>query len=262
MGGSKHFVLVHGAGHGAWCWYKLLALLKSAGYRVTALDLGASGVNPKKLDQIASVFEYVLPLMNFMAALPEEERVILVGHSLGGIAISLAMESFSRKISVAVFATAIMPNTASPPAAILQELFGRTPPESLSGINFTLGPRPESLIPTSITFGPEYLAPRMYNCCQPEDVTLGTLLVRPAALFGEDLWNEDTALLSEERYGSVRRVFVVCDGDKVMDESFQWWMIDNYPTKEVKVIRGSDHMVMLSKPLEFYFCLQEIADKY
>ncbi|KAL7240066.1 hypothetical protein ACSBR2_005848 [Camellia fascicularis] len=36
-----HFVLVHGACHGAWCWYKLKPLLESHGHKVTApLPLG------------------------------------------------------------------------------------------------------------------------------------------------------------------------------------------------------------------------------
>ncbi|XP_010263778.1 PREDICTED: methylesterase 10-like [Nelumbo nucifera] len=256
----KHFVLVHGAGQGAWCWYKLAMLLKSGGHRVTALDLAASGVDPKQLNQVSSVFEYVQPLMDLMASLPPDERVILVGHSLGGIAISLAMESFSEKIAAGVFVTAIMPDYTSPPATVLEELFRRTSPESLSGIQLTLGPTPES-IPASITFGPEYLAQRMYNRCQPEDITLAKMLVRPAALFGEDL-SKDTTLLSEEKFGSVSRAFVVCEGDRVLEESFQRWMVENYPTEEVKVIMGADHMVMLSKPHELCSCLQEISEKY
>ena len=43
-----------------------------------------------------------------MEALPFHERVILVGHSYGGYAISQAMEYFPGKISVVVFANAYM----------------------------------------------------------------------------------------------------------------------------------------------------------
>ena len=43
-----------------------------------------------------------------MVALPSHERVILVSHSLGGMAISQAMEYFPSKISVAIFVT-LMP---------------------------------------------------------------------------------------------------------------------------------------------------------
>ena len=44
-----------------------------------------------------------------MESLPADERVVLVGHSLGGLAISQAMEKFPEKVSVAVFVTASMP---------------------------------------------------------------------------------------------------------------------------------------------------------
>ncbi|CAL9026901.1 unnamed protein product [Prunus brigantina] len=108
----KHFVLVHGAGHGAWCWYRVSTLLTSIGHNVTALDLAASGVNPKQVQQLHSLSDYVEPMMRFMKSLPPKERVILVGHSMGGAAISIAMEKFPEKIYIAVFATALMPGPA------------------------------------------------------------------------------------------------------------------------------------------------------
>ena len=124
MDKGKHFVLVHGSCHGAWCWYKLSSLLKLAGHRVTALDLGASGVNPKRLDEVPAASDYVAPLMELMASLPDQvdQRVVLVGHSYAGLCISLAMESFPQKISIAVFLTAYMPHYNSPPGILIQEV--------------------------------------------------------------------------------------------------------------------------------------------
>ena len=108
---QKHFVLVHGAGHGAWCWYKLKPLLESTGQRVTAIDLSASGINTKSLDEIHTLHDYAEPLMEFMAAVPPDQKVILVGHSFGGYCLALAMEHFPEKISIAVFVAAFMPDT-------------------------------------------------------------------------------------------------------------------------------------------------------
>lgn len=122
---KQHFVLVHGACHGAWCWYKLVTLLKLAGHRATALDLGASGVNSKQLDDVVSVSDYVQPLMLFMASIPKDEKVILVGHSYAGICISLAMEAFPSTISVAVFISAYLPNHHSPPGILIQQVYIR-----------------------------------------------------------------------------------------------------------------------------------------
>lgn len=118
---TKHFVLLHGICHEAWCWYPLVPLLESAGHRVTALDLSGSGVHPKRLEQVTSIHEYVQPLMELMEFLPHHEKVVLVGHSYGGMAISLATELFPKKISVAIYVTAFVPSSSSPPATLVQE---------------------------------------------------------------------------------------------------------------------------------------------
>lgn len=43
-----------------------------------------------------------------MASLPLEESVLLIGHSMGGALISLAMERFPQKVSVGVYVSALM----------------------------------------------------------------------------------------------------------------------------------------------------------
>ena len=118
----KHYVLVHGSCHGAWSWYKIVALLKSSGHKVTALDLAASGINPKQVGDLRSISEYFQPLRDFMESLPADERVVLVGHSLGGLAISQAMEKFPEKVSVAVFVTASMPGPTLNISTLNQEV--------------------------------------------------------------------------------------------------------------------------------------------
>lgn len=107
--GQAHFVLVHGAGHGAWCWYKLIPILKAQGHNVTAVDLAASGIDLRRAETLWSVAEYIGPLMGLMESLCEDEKVILVAHSLGGLAISKAMELFPDKVHMAIFVTALMP---------------------------------------------------------------------------------------------------------------------------------------------------------
>lgn len=119
---KKHFVLVHGFGHGAWCWYKLLPLLKMNGHDASAVDLAGCGIHPTQIHEISSISEYVQPLMDLLAALPSDQEVILVGHSFGGIPLSLAMESFPEKVSLAVFVSAYMPNCTDPPGTLIQEV--------------------------------------------------------------------------------------------------------------------------------------------
>ncbi|XAR57831.1 hypothetical protein NMG60_11026111 [Bertholletia excelsa] len=258
--GGKHFVLVHGACHGAWCWYRLAAVLRSTGNRVTTLDLGGCGVDPRRLDEIASVFDYVQPLMDFMDSVPhDEDQVVLVGHSYGGLVISLAMERFPEKISVGVFISAYMPNYEQPPAILIQEYFKRTSVESFMDTQLSFAEGFEKP-PTSAIFGPDYMANCLYSRCQREDLELAKMLVRPTKLFVEDM--DQKSLLTGGRFGSVGRVFVFCKEDEVMSEEFQQWMVENSPPQQVECIEGAGHMVMLSKPKELSLCLQQIAAKH
>ena len=119
---KKHFVLIHGSCHGAWSWYKIVTLMRSSGHNVTALDLAASGVEPLQANDLHSISDYFKPLRDFMEALPRHERVILVGHSFGGLAISQAMEQFPSKISLAVFVGASMPGPNLNISTVQQEV--------------------------------------------------------------------------------------------------------------------------------------------
>ncbi|XVF61896.1 hypothetical protein PTKIN_Ptkin08bG0171400 [Pterospermum kingtungense] len=253
-----HFVLVHGAFHGAWCWYKVSTLLKSAGHKVTALDLAASGIHPKQVHELHSISDYYEPLIEFMAALPPEEKVILVGHSLGGISLSAAMERFPEKVSVAVFATALMPGPDFTFASIEEEFTRKGLNTNIDGqYRFDNGPDNP---PTSVLAGPNYLSSYAYHLSPPEDFTLALSLIRPIGLYGGKVSVE--VELSKGKYGSVKRAYIVCDQDRGVPEEAQRWMIENNPPDEVKLVSGSDHMVMFSKPQELCSCLQDIAEKY
>ncbi|CAN1278346.1 Methylesterase 8 [Linum perenne] len=192
---THHFILIHGSCHGAWSWYKLVALLKSCGHRVTAIDLAASGIDSRQAKDLTSVAEYHQPLMEFMEeeeAVPSDQKVVLVGHSLGGMAVCQAMEMFPEKISVA-------------------------------------------------------------------DRALATTLMRPVKLFADEDLSE-VIVLTAERYGSVRRVFIVSEKDQVSEKEFQLWMIERNPPDDVVEVLGSDHMVMVSKPKILLAHLLEIAE--
>ena len=93
-----------------------------------------------------------------------------------------------------------------------------------------------------------------------QDLALGTVLMRPVRLFiEEDMSNE---LMLSKKYASVKRVFIISEEDKLGKRDFQLWMIEKNPPDAVKEIKGSDHMVMISKPKELWVHLQAIAEKY
>ncbi|KAK8566259.1 hypothetical protein V6N13_021331 [Hibiscus sabdariffa] len=254
-----HFVLIHGICHGAWCWYMLVSLLQSAGHRVTPLDLGACGINPKQIGELNSVSDYAEPLMEFMASLPQHEKVILVGHSYGGVVISLAMESFPRKVSAAVYLTAFMPNLHSPIATGIAEFFKSIMGEPRMDSQLWFDDGPENP-PTRTLFGPKYIAAKVYQLSPKEDIQLAITLLRQGKFFMKDLSKD--SLLTKENFGSVNRVYIVCKDDLLIKENLQKWYIENSPTVDVKFIDGADHMAMLSKPQELCKYLQQVADKY
>ncbi|KAF7828768.1 salicylic acid-binding protein 2-like [Senna tora] len=159
--GGRHLVLVHGACHGGWCWYKVVPALKAAGHKVTTLDMAASGIHPKQVHELSSITDYVEPLMQFMGTLEEDERVILVGHSLGGLCISMAMEMFPHKIAAAVFVAAFMPSPHLPFITILHEYYRRLDSNMDSKIVHDEGPNNHSN--GYLLFGPEFLASKLYH---------------------------------------------------------------------------------------------------
>ncbi|KAI3452071.1 hypothetical protein Pfo_008736 [Paulownia fortunei] len=254
-----HIILVHGACHGAWSWYKLKPLLEAAGHRVTALDLAASGIDLRSLQELRTLADYTQPLLELMASIPPQEKVVLVGHSLGGLNLGLTMDMYPKKISVAVFLTAFMPDSVHRPSYVLEQYFERTPTEEWLDTQFLPYGTPEEPL-TSMFFGPKFVSSKLYNLCSLEDVELAKMLLRPSSLFLEDLSKKSA--FSKEGFGSVKRAYIVCTQDKGIPVNFQRWLIETIGVAQVKEIETADHMAMLSKPRELCQCLLEIANNY
>jgi pimeloyl-ACP methyl ester carboxylesterase len=98
-------VLVHGAMHGAWCWECVIPLLESAGQRVIAIDLpGSDGHMPPSEVTAAAYGEAVTTVLERLA-----HPALLVGHSMGGLPISLAAEASPLRVSALVYLCAAVP---------------------------------------------------------------------------------------------------------------------------------------------------------
>ncbi|ESR49701.1 hypothetical protein CICLE_v10033393mg [Citrus x clementina] len=282
---QKHFVLVHGSNHGAWCWYKVKPRLEAAGHRVTAMDLAASGINMKKIQDVRSFYEYNEPLLEILASLSADEKVILVGHSFGGLSVALAADKFPHKISVAIFLTAFMPDTKHQPSYVVERFSESIPREERLDTQYSIIDKsnPSRM---SILFGHKFLTLKLYQLSPPEiflsnitltcldifhhksiiifsgkiDLELAKMLVKPGLLFTDELSKANE--FSNEGYGSVKRDFVGSDKDNCIPKEFQQWMIQNNPVNEVMAIKGADHMAMLSKPQPLSDCFSQIAHKY
>jgi pimeloyl-ACP methyl ester carboxylesterase len=77
------FVLVHGAGHGGWCWIRVARLLRAAGHEVFTPTLTGHG---ERAHLTADVGPATM-VQDIVAVLENEELrgVVLVGHSLGAL---------------------------------------------------------------------------------------------------------------------------------------------------------------------------------
>ncbi|KAF2602243.1 hypothetical protein F2Q70_00027730, partial [Brassica cretica] len=118
---QKRFVLVHGLCHGAWSWYKVKPILEAASHTVTAVNLAASGINTTRLEEIQTLEDYCKPLLDVLSS-ADEEKVVLVAHSMGGISAAFAADIFPHKISAIVFVTSFMPDTTNPPAYVFKNM--------------------------------------------------------------------------------------------------------------------------------------------
>src|SRR5260370_38629332 len=96
-----HFVLVHGAYHGAWCWDDLRAELERGGHSSSAVDLPTE-------DPDAGAERYVDEILH---AIPRQaDPVVMVGHSLGGL--SLPVPASRTPTSMTIYRLAIPPRPA------------------------------------------------------------------------------------------------------------------------------------------------------
>jgi pimeloyl-ACP methyl ester carboxylesterase len=140
MNTSLPFVLVHGAWHGAWTYEKVIPELVALGHAAIAQDLPAHGIharNPESFtnrpldpasfatepSKVASTTldDYVNAVVQSIDAMTGlgHSKVILVGHSMGGVPITAVAERIPEKIAHLVYLTAFMPASGVPGVAYI-----------------------------------------------------------------------------------------------------------------------------------------------
>ncbi len=97
------FLLIHGASHGAWCWDKVVQGLTTAGHEARAIDLPSHGDDPTPPEGVR-INDYVNRAISEM-----EDDTILVGHSLGGLTITLAAAARPSQTRALVYLCAFVP---------------------------------------------------------------------------------------------------------------------------------------------------------
>lgn len=232
-----NFLLIHGSWHGAWCWERLLPLLKADGHRATAIDLPAHG-DDRRFPWFTSLRGYGRRIVQAARAL--EEKPVLVGHSMGGLAITDAAAREPTAFAGLVYVCAYAP----------------LPGDSL----LALGQRdPATLVPTStgLSFGgvrirPERARDVFYGACDEADAARATERLRPDPV---------PPLLQRLRHGPPERLpraYVECTEDRAISIGQQRMLAQRAGVRRVVTLEA-DHSPFLSAPHELAARLGELS---
>jgi pimeloyl-ACP methyl ester carboxylesterase len=102
------YVLVHGGGHGGWCYQRVARLLRAEGHEVYTPTLTGLGERAHLLDKRVDLHRHV---EDVVAVLDFEDLddVVLVGHSYGGMVITGAADRAAARVGRLVFLDAANP---------------------------------------------------------------------------------------------------------------------------------------------------------
>lgn len=230
-----HFLLVHGASHGAWCWSKLLPHLQALGHTAQAIDLPSHGEDPTPPETV-TLNDYVSACVGALKA-----DTILVGHSLGGLTITLAAARAPERIRALVYLCAFVP----PPGQAFAEIRRGAVTPALQAIASVDRERGVSVI------DPNKAGPVFYHDCAPDDV----------AFAAERLCPQPTGVLAEVldfTPPATPRHYIRCTEDRTVDPAYQTAISSYWPPGTVHEI-ASGHSPFFSHPAKLAQILGEIA---
>jgi len=167
---GKHFILIHGAWHGGWCWDGVIEKLKKAGHTAEAPTL--PGHHPQDDRSNIGLNDYVDKIVNLLKQ--QTDSVVLVGHSSAGFLLQEAAQKAPDKISHLIFLNAfILPNGKSQ--------FDLVPPEVSEGMTAAAKASPDNCVPVDEDF-----VRNMLMAGEPterQDDLVSRLVPQPLAIF-------------------------------------------------------------------------------
>ena len=128
------FVLVHGAWHGGWCWWKTAPLLRDAGYLVHAPSLTGLGDREHLARLIPpAVLNLDLHIRDIVQLLDSDDLsdVVLVGHAYAGMVITGVAELRPERIGALVYVNGVAPANGE---AMIDQLAAVRGPEFVARI--------------------------------------------------------------------------------------------------------------------------------
>lgn len=235
-------VLVHGAWGGAWIWEKVVEPLEAKGHTVETLDLPGAGDDHTPLEQI-NLDLYAERICEVLGESPEQ--AVLVGHSMGGMAVTQAASRCPGRIASLIYVAAFLPGEG-------QSLVGLTelPEGEGDHVQKTMEVSGE---PPIAELSEENSIIAFYNLSSPEVATWAARMQRPQPAVPM----LDEAKLSEG-YENIPRSYIHCTRDQANMPALQRRMMKERNVSPVVEIE-TDHTPHLSAPDELVAAIDQLA---
>ena len=176
------FVLVHGGGHGGWCWSRVAKLLRAAGHEVYTPTLTGLGERAHLVTPSTNLDTHIADVV---AVLKFEDLAdaILVGHSYGGMVITGVADRARDRIQRLVYLDAAHPHNG-------QSLCDNAPEPmafTKSGMRVVNG--------VELVLWPDVISPSFFGITDPADVAWAAarLTPHPWKCFAQKLVLQDEA---------------------------------------------------------------------
>jgi pimeloyl-ACP methyl ester carboxylesterase len=165
------YVLVHGGGHGGWCYQRVARILRAHGHEVYAPTLTGLGERAHLLDDRVDLARHcadVAAVLRF-----EDLRdVILVGHSYGGMVITGAADREADRVGRLVYLDAATPVNGQSLVDVAGPVINAVRPmgETVDGMELVLLPGPDAGLlygvtdPADLAWMAERLTPHPWRC--------------------------------------------------------------------------------------------------
>ena len=103
-----HFVLVHGAWHGAWCWRRVTQALQVQGHRVYAVTLTGLGDRSHLLSRAITLETHIEDVRQLIDT-EELSDVVLAVHSYAGMIGTAIADRIGERLKHLVYVDAVLP---------------------------------------------------------------------------------------------------------------------------------------------------------
>src|SRR6478672_3300963 len=139
------YVLVHGGGHGGWCYQRVARLLRSSGHEVYTPTLSGLG---ERSNLLSPDIDLDLHIRDIAAVLHYEDLrdVILVGHSYGGMVITGVADRATDRIGRLVYLDAATPVNGQSLVDVAGPIIEAVRPDGkvIEGVELVLLPTPDA----------------------------------------------------------------------------------------------------------------------